>query len=52
MQDVVDGLISLREAARKLGVHPAVFCKAVGRLREEKQRQQAAATVLSFIDAL
>jgi hypothetical protein len=41
LQDVLLGLLSQREAARKLGVHPNSVCDAVRRLRQERQRQPA-----------
>jgi len=38
MQDVLLGLLTQREAARKLGVHPNSVGDALRRLRQEKQR--------------
>jgi len=40
LQDVLRGLLSQREAARKLGVHPNSVCDAVRRLRQVRQERQ------------
>jgi hypothetical protein len=42
LQDVLLGLLSHREAARKLGAHPNAVCDAVRRLRQEGQQPPAA----------
>jgi hypothetical protein len=51
LREVLDGLISQRGAARKLGVHGTTFCAAVRKLRQERRRQRDAATAPSFADA-
>jgi hypothetical protein len=51
LQDVLAGLLSQREAARKLEVHPSAVCDAVRRLRQERHQQPAdaaAETALTF----
>jgi hypothetical protein len=40
LQEVLAGVLSHRQAALKLGVHPKTFGNAVRRVRRERQRQQ------------
>jgi hypothetical protein len=47
LQDILQGLLTQREAARRLGVHPNAICEAVRRLRQ-KAVGDPAETVLSF----